>query len=282
MSIIAAFLSEQIQLERLRAAVGDEHTVRPCQNWRDVAWMQWAGPSGIPTALLNDTMDVNSAEKAYLFPLFRGFNPGTKGVIYINGDVAMSGVLRGTVTVYASGTVWFTDDLTYVQDPATVTCANLLGVIAGQHIMIADNAINSPQNPTSPNNPTGPSNSMFMSDNQDFILHGVTMAGVALSTGTVGVEHYDQNARNMLKRNGTWVGRGSIQQAGGVIEQQITATYDGNGSGFTENRSVDQCLMQQSPPYFPLTGRYADNRFFEVDPAHYSADSLYARLQKGF
>jgi hypothetical protein len=259
---------------------------------RNGYWAQWPGavPSGLTPAATcgmqsignteNCPPGINAAEEPYLFPLYRVYNPNTKGVIYFNGDVAMSGYLRGIVTVYSGGTVWFTDDLYYASDPSVTVCANELGVIATQDIWIADNAINSPQNATAPASPTGPANSVFMSDNKDFYLDGVTIAlGATAGHGTFGVENYNTHAINMTTCNGTPVGRGCIKQAGGVIEQYISATYNGAGSGFAENRSVDQCLLKQSPPYFPVTGKYIDNRYFEMDPARYNIDTLYARLQ---
>jgi hypothetical protein len=249
---------------------GDDSTFTPVT--RRGYWMAWPGTIPPPLAAL---ATHTAKEKPYLYPLYRAYNANTKGVIYVNGDVATSGLLNGFVTLYASGNVWFTDDLTNVTDPATVLCGNLLGVIAGQNVWIADNAMNSPQNPTTPASPTGPANSVWMSDNQNFYLDGVTMS----LSGTVGVENYNLHAINMTTCNGTAVGRGCIAQIGGVIEQVISATYNGAGSGFAENRGVDQCLYQQSPPYFPLTGRYSSNRFFEIDPARYSVATLFHRLQ---
>ncbi len=73
---------------------------------------------------------INTAEESYLFPLYRGYNANTKGVIYFNGDVAASGYLTGFVTLYSSGSVWFTDDLYYTTNPTVQVCANELGVIA--------------------------------------------------------------------------------------------------------------------------------------------------------
>jgi hypothetical protein len=119
---------------------------------------------------------------------------------------------------------------------------------------------------------------MWMSDNQSFYLDGVTMS----LTGTVGVENPTTDAYNMTSCNGTTIGRGCIAQIGGVIEQSISATWQGNSghnTGFIENRGVDQCLYQESPPYFPLTGKYTQNRYFEIDPSHYSPPTLYDRLQ---
>jgi hypothetical protein len=37
-----------------------------------------------------------------------------------------------------------------------------------------------------------------------------------------------------------------------------------------------------SPPYFPVTGRYLDNRFYEMDPGRFNVSTLFATLQGGF
>ena len=238
-------------------------------------WMTWPGAIPAPLSALTTR---TTAEKSHDFPLYRGYNANTKGVIYVNGSVYTSGLLNGFVTLYASQDVYFTDDLTYVSDPATVLCGNLFGVIAGDSVMIADNAMNSPQNPTTPTSPGTSPTTMWMSDNQSFYLDGVTMS----LTGTVGVENPTAHAYNMTSCNGTSIGRGCIAQIGGVIEQTISATWNTSGTqntGFIENRGVDECLYQESPPYFPLTGKYTQNRYFEVDPKDFSVSTLYHRLQ---
>jgi len=117
-----------------------------------------------------------------------------------------------------------------------------------------------------------------MSTSHDFVLHGVTMSRL----GTVGVENYNQHAESLGPCNAANSGRGCIRQAGGVIEQTITATYNGAGAGYGENRSVDICLNTQSPPYFPTTGRYIDNRFYEIDPARYNITTLFQSMQGGY
>jgi len=238
-------------------------------------WMTW--PGAVPAPLTAITTRL-STEKPYWYPLYRAYNANTKGVIYVNGSVYTSGLLNGFVTLYASKDVYFTDDLTYVTDPASVICGNLLGVVAGDSVMIADNAMNSPQNPTTPTSPGNSPGTMWMSDNQSFYLDGVTMS----LTGTVGVEHPTTGAANITSCNGTTIGRGCIAQIGGVIEQTISATWNSGGTGntgFIENRGVDQCLYQESPPYFPLTGKYTSNRYFEIDPSHYTVSTLFHRLQ---
>jgi len=255
-------------------------------------WQKWGGDTGPVTTALNLIPNGTKytgykAQAIRLWPLYRTLNPGSKGVIHVHGPILLSGVLRGRVTVYAAttggqvGMVGYPDDLVYAQDPAAQLCANLLGVISDDDQMILDNSINSPQKSNSLSKfhyewADGDDNGMTTS--HDFVLHGVTMSRL----GTVGVENYSSHPENLQHCNAANSGRGCIRQAGGVIEQTITATYSNNGDGFGENRSVDLCLNTQSPPYFPTTGRYMDNRFYEIDPARYNITTLFQSLQGGF
>jgi len=253
-------------------------------------WQKWSGVQTPVVAALNGTAGTRYQEwrnhAGTLWPLHRSLNPNTKGVIHVHGPVVMSGVLRGSVTVYAAttgnqiGQVGYGDDLVYASDPAAILCANLLGVISDDNQMILDNSINSPQRPSGSGNTwwwtDGDDNGM--STAHDFVLHGVTMSRL----GTVGVENYNQHPESIGQCAAANSGRGCIRQAGGVIEQNITATYQNNGSGFGENRSVDVCMNTQSPPYFPTTGRYIDNRFYEIDPARYNITTFFQGLQGGY
>jgi hypothetical protein len=258
-------------------------------------WQKWAGDKSAMVTAFNAIPSTSpyrgyqhQANNARLWPLDRTLNPSSKGVIHTHGPVAINGVLRGWVTLYAQtygsaqGTVLLIDDLVYAQDPASVLCANLLGVIADTSIMIADNAINSPQRSAKTGSvyrwTDGNDNGMLTANN--FVFHGVTMS----RTGTVGVENFDSHPEGSAtfgNCNTAHTGRGCIQQAGGVIENFISATYSANYDGFGENRSVDQCLNVQSPPYFPTTGHYINNRFSEIDPARFDVATLFAKLQSG-
>lgn len=258
-------------------------------------WQRWGGnntPVVTAFAGIASTSPYygyqHQADNARLWPLDRTLNPNSKGVIHTHGPVALNGVLRGWVTMYAQtygsaqGTVLLIDDLVYTQDPASVLCANLFGLIADTSIMIADNGINSPlrsgKNGSVYRWTDGNDNGMLTANN--FVFHGVTMS----RTGTVGVENFDQHPEGSAtfgNCNTAHTGRGCIQQAGGVIENFISATYSDNYDGFGENRSVDQCLNTQSPPYFPTTGRYLNNRFSEIDPARFDVATLFRKLQSG-
>lgn len=264
-------------------------------------WLAWSGdPTAVKTEL--DEMPSGASHPNYdegkydfyrtacgpgncaykrLWPLHRQLNPGFHGVIHVHGPVAISGTLRGMVTLYAQtygsreGTVAFIDDLVYSVDPAELPyCQNLLGVIADGDAMITDNAMNSPQKPKNDYFWMG-GNVNGMSTREDWVFHGVIMS----RTGTVGVENYDRHPEHKKKCGDANSGRGCIRQAGGVIEDHISATYTGSGDGFGENRSVDQCLMTKSPPYFPTTGNYFNNRYFEIDPARFDPKAYFRQLQ---
>ncbi len=203
----------------------------------------------------------------YLYPLYRGMNPGTKGVIYVNGSVGLSGQLRGRVTLYATGNIAILRDIKYVTDPSLNLCADMLGVIAGNNIMIADNAMQDPVNITG---------SVYknMDDTPDVWIQGVLMA---LST-SFQVENYSTGPTNANGCQGVANGRGCIYLTGGVIQQSRGPVGQSNGTGFTKRYSYDQCALYNPPPYFPTTGRYTDNRYYELDPNGFNVASLYSSL----
>ena len=94
-------------------------------------------------------------------------------------------MFRGRATLYVSGDVDMIDDLTYATNPASLPiCQNLLGIVTGGNIWIADNAMNRPRCV----NGTGDGNTRFFDDDQDYFLHAVTLVGVRNTNATFGVE----------------------------------------------------------------------------------------------
>ena len=256
-----------------------------CKGGRQIplgAWRTWAGAAlpAIPANVLQ------AVQKPYLWPLFKPFNLPSKGVINATtGPVYLgspSDTLRGNVTFYQSNAnkdIVFIDDLVYDQDPTTpaALCRNFLGIIAGRNVVIADNALNRPRQ-----NGTGSANYFY--GIPDFTLHAVTMS----LTGTVGVEdgyNYPTwspagpvatTVRNCPQGNPlNPTSGGCINQTGGVIEQVISPTYTSSGNtGMRENRSVDPCQStNRKPPFFPSTGRYLDNKYYEIDPVNVASDA---------
>ena len=118
----------------------------------------------------------------------------------------MSGVLRGRTTLYTSGTIVILDDLRYATDPSTGRCNDILGLLAGKNITVADNAILGPEN-------IGGSTWRNFDDTKDLFIHGVMMA---INT-SFGVENYNSGPTDANDCEGSNVGRGCLYLTGGVI-----------------------------------------------------------------
>jgi hypothetical protein len=251
-------------LAAMRNIAGDSTTFFPADSLTNPMgyWKGYAGSvSPQVTALW-------PGESAYLFPLYRGLNAGTKGVIYVDGTTGVSGSLRGRITLYATGSVALLRDTKYVTDPSLNNCtADMLGIISGHDIFVADNALQDP-----PNIPgLGYKN---MDDTKDVFVQGVMMA---LNTA-FGSENYTNGPTNVNDCEGVNNGRGCLYLTGGIIQQQRGAVGLSDGTGFTKRYSYDKCALYNPPPYFPTTGRYTDNRYYEIDPNGFDVAALYRSL----
>ena len=254
---------------------GDDTTFTVNGRWG--TWDRW--PDTAATAVRTSTHTRNMA--SWLFPLSKQYSSGFRGVVYVNGSVLVSGQLRSRITLFSAGSVTFVDDLTYVTPPNApgADCfaanANMLGIIAVDSIMIDQSVLHRPQRAL-----FSASTIKFLNGSgKDFRLHGVLMS----LTKTVGVNGYDKGPALTGTTDclGSTFSGGCIAQVGGVIEQSISATLSGANTGFAENRQVDQCMAVTSPPYFPTTGRYFNNRYYEFDPARFDPVQMYRTLQSG-
>lgn len=231
------------------------------------SWTQWPG------SVDPGVQGKWPAEAPYLFPIYRGFNPGTKGVIYVTGTVGVSGQLRGRITLYATGSVALLDDILYVTDPSLNKCKDILGLISGNDIMLADNALNDPPDI---------SNGSYVFKNMD-VTKDTFVDGVIMALHTAfGAENYAGGAWNTNGCEGSQSGRGCLYLTGGVIQQQrgpVGVNY-GNTyyTGYTKRYSYDRCALYSPPPYFPTTGRYTDNRYYELDPNGFDVKKLFTAL----
>jgi hypothetical protein len=209
------------------------------------------------------------AEAQYLYPLHRGLNPGARGVIHVAGTTGVSGTLRGRVTLYATGNVAILRDMKYVTDPSLNNCtADMLGIISGNNISLADNALQDPLKIG------GAAPYRNMDDTKDVFVHGVMMA---LNTA-FGAENFSIGPTSANNCEATINGRGCLYLTGGIIQKQRGAVGQSNGTGFAKRYSYDRCALYNPPPYFPTTGRYTDNRYYEIDPAGFDVAALYRSL----
>lgn len=220
-------------------------------------WLQWSGSK--------DPRLNGRADKDYLWPLSRDLNPNFKGVVFVDGKVAISGTLRGRITLATTDNILFVDDLKYVTDPAAHTCADILGLFSGKKVIIADNTLNSP---------VYVDNSYrTYDDTSDEFLHGVVLA-----LDMFEAENYDSGATNYEDCGTTNWGRGCLFLTGGVIQDERGPVGQSNGTGYLKRYSYDQCAFSDPPPYFPTTGHFARSRVFDIDPVGFTPAGLFASL----
>ena len=215
-----------------------------------------------------DTTLVNRQLQAqYLFPLSRAFNPNSKGVIYVTGRVAISGVLQGRLTLASNDNVIIADDMRYAIPPGSAPCvgSNILGLLSPDTIFLADNTINSPWDPG-----TGYKN--YDDTNEE------TLQGVLLTLASFYVENHGSGSTSAQPCQTTTWGRGCLSLTGGIIQRQRGAVGLTSGTGYVKRYAYDNCAFQTPPPYFPTTGRYLRNRYYEIDPVGFNVANFYASL----
>jgi hypothetical protein len=222
-------------------------------------WLPWPGTVS--------PLVAGRPDAQYLWPISRDLNPSFKGVIYVSGNVAISGVLNGNVTLAATGNIVIPDDMTYAVDPGKGTCADILGIFSGNDIVLADNTINSPIQPKS-------SASYYTyDDTKDEFVQGVLLA---LDIFTV--ENYDQGSTTAEACESKPWGRGCLYLTGGIIQNTRGAVGTTSGTGYVKRYSYDACAFTSPPPYFPTTGHFARAHYFEVDPTNFDISTYFASL----
>jgi len=228
-------------------------------------WLKWPGPVSPLVAF--------RADGQYLWPISRALNPSFKGVIYVNGDVAVSGKLRGRVTLAATGNIVIVDNLTYVTDPSLGGCADILGLFVGNDVVMADNTLNSPQLPQGPaGGAVGNSYNTYKATKDEFV-HGFLLA---LNLFTA--ENYTAGPTNAEGCQTQKDGRGCLYLTGGVIQQTRGATGLSDGHGYIKRYAYDACGQTDPPPYFPTTGHFVRGHYFEVDPTNFDVAAYFKLL----
>jgi hypothetical protein len=241
-----------------------------------------AAPAGIQASLaslgsvITDRPDAN-----YLFPLTRQWNTNFKGVIYVDGKVILDGVIRGRVTVAAAGNIVFGDDVTYFQNPVTRDCAfgDIAGYFSGQSIMVSNNTLNAPQtlnnNSSLNTSPTGTFRSYAPTNDE-------TIHGFFLTLKTFGAEENNLGSdtdQDCLIGGTFQSGRGCLRTYGGIIQERRGAVGLTSGEGYIKRYEYDLCGATNPPPYYPTTGVFVRNRFYELDPTRFSVAGWFAANQ---
>ncbi len=153
------------------------------------------------------TAGLNRKDSAYLWPLSHTLNPNFKGVIFVDGKVAISGKVRGRFTLASPYDIVIADDVT-LQDNAASDCADYLGLFSGANVVMADNLLNSPQMLGS-----APDSVMHLSSTQDEIVQATILA-----LGGFVVENYSSGVAQGESCGADSAGRGCLFLTGGIIQ----------------------------------------------------------------
>ena len=229
-------------------------------------WLKRSGALSVPAQLAS----IRPGDQEYFFPLQSNVN--FKGVIYVNGPVAISGRLRGRVTVAASGAISLADDLLYTTTPG-VDCTetgDILGVTTPEHVAIADNNVNNSfqVGPVGAwlGGPVGLFDDSPNSENFHMFIFTLRQFYGENISGNPGTYNPGPSLAGERCPANPAAKSGCVRVSGGIIMDDVGAgTYSGS-SGWAEQHTYDKCGVTSPPPYFPTTGRYIQNRVYEIDP----------------
>ncbi len=257
---------------------GDDTTFTPTGRWG-----RWRTYPGTVDGRLTSGAAARP-DAANLFPIFRGINTQSRGVIVVRGSVGVSGTLRGRITLYAdTGQVVVLDNMRYAIAPANPDCLSerdILGIISGRHTMLAANTLLDPQwmgtSSTYSNssnlwrsfNPGPPGTSPTSATTTGVTLHAVVMT----LNNAFKVEGFRggavQSVTGMCNTSNS--GRGCLNLTGGLLMDTRGIVALTGLTGYVKRYAYDRCAASRPPPYFPTTGRFADNRFYEIDPVKFN------------
>jgi hypothetical protein len=143
------------------------------------------------------------------------------GAIHVQSDVLVKGVLNGQVTILSDYKIWIWDDIVYADDPTVnPNSDDLLGLVAKEHILVADNAQN----------------------NNDVNIQACLMA----ANGSFTAEAYDRRPVS-----------GELRITGSIVQYRrgaIGMFSRWTGSivhGFSKRYKFDPRLKAISPPNYP-------------------------------
>lgn len=207
------------------------------------------------------------ADVNYLFPLSRDLNPNFKGVIHVEGKVAVSGVLRGRVTLAATGRIFIADDVVYAGEGSG--CEDILGLFGETDIVVSDNLLNTPQRLT---NAAGEQWRSFDTTPSEFVN------AVVLTLSSFSVEAFDGGPVNAELCQTDFFGRGCLFLTGGIIQRTRGAVGTAGGTGYLKRYAYDSCAYTDPPPYFPTTGHFARTRYYEVNPVGFTPGAFFDRM----
>ncbi len=233
------------------------------------AWLPWGGAIDPALAALRPL------EAPYLHPLSRGLNPNFKGVIFVNGKVAISGTVRGRVTIASPNDIIIADNLRQASDPSVGVCDDIVGIFSMGNVTVADNLINAPVAVNSAGTVLKTMRPPAPGNNQDEVIHAVVLA-----LGQFAVQNHTTGPTNKEKCETTNWGRGCLRLTGGIIQSVRGPVGTSAGTGNLKRYSYNTCALTDPPPYFPTTGHFSRNRFYSMDPVGFDINTWFTLYQQ--
>ncbi|HWB39661.1 MAG TPA: hypothetical protein VG500_00295 [Gemmatimonadales bacterium] len=231
-------------------------------------WIQ--RPVAIGAPLTNPAFTARP-DANFLWPINRTYNPSWEGVIYVNGRVAVSGVISGRVTLASPENIVIADDIRSAVDPGSPQaseCATILGLFSGDSVVVSDNTLNTSQTVTGP----GGWRTYDATSEED--IHAVVLA-----LDVFGAERYDSGPDDFEDCSISNSGRGCLALNGGIIQRTRGAVGLTSGEGYIKRYTYNACAASDPPPYFPTTGKFAKNRIYELDPRNFDVAAWFAANQ---
>jgi Tfp pilus assembly protein PilX len=216
---------------------------------------------------------------AYLWPLSAAMNPNFRGVIFVDGRVAVSGVVRGRVTLVAADNVIMAHELRQATNPGVTSGScraddDVIGVVSSGYIIYANNTLTTPQQRRTNDG------SAFLWPRKDFDPSprrpDLTVHASLLALRSNVAEGASPPPGLPVNR---WVLAGTLRIIGGSVEDRLgqTGTMSGtNLHGWHDDMSFNRCALPFPPPYFPTTGRWSKSQFHEINPVGFSPASWFA------
>ncbi len=234
-------------------------------------WMPWPGAT---PAAFTAAFKATHPDWAYLFPIDTVYNPAFKTVIAAHGSVGVSGTVNGRVTLYSDGSIAVLDNLRLTND-ADTACQHLAALLAGTDVLAADNGINAPAGDnTTRLNMRGSSSDLWV-ESTVMALQSWGAEGLVSDPGTLFVPLQQPC-------NGQNYARGCLHVQGGIIQDTRHTVNGGNGTttgyGYAKQYVYDDCSVKDPLAYFPATGRFTINAYYESDPAHFNVSALFSAL----
>ncbi len=214
-----------------------------------------------------------TAGDSHLWPYTSAVNPNAKGVIYVSGDVALSGRVVGGVTVVSNDDIIIVDDLVQVADSANA-CGGALGLIAADDVVLKDNTLNTPQRTS------GIADYRTLSSTADEYVEAAILALSSFRVQNTGFGPVagDNGGLGAEPCEGQPWGRGCLYLTGSLAMQDRELITSGT-AGHKMRFNYDACLATNPPPHFPTTGDFEVGRSYTMDPANFDPATWFAAYQ---